>query len=151
MRDDAATQQGASAGFAPGADLPVVDTGPLTLADFVRWAGYQENWITLHYDPAAAGERLGQPDAIQSGHHRTALLARMVTDWLGSRGWLRRLEVRHAGLVRAGDTVRCEGRVRRVGASPQGVTTVEVDLWAVGRDGRRVSEGAALVDVGITE
>jgi acyl dehydratase len=148
MTDDVATRPGASAGFVEGAELPVVDTGPLTLPDFVRWAGYQENWIKLHYDASFADERLGQPGVIQSGHHRTALMTRMVTDWLGSRGWLRRLEVRHTGPVRVGDAVRCEGRVRQIGRSPQGMTTVEVDLWAIRQDGCRVSEGAAVVEVG---
>jgi len=142
-----ATGRPMTAGLTLGAEIPALDVGPLTLSDFVRWAGYQENWIRVHYDEAFAQEEMGLTGPIQSGHYRTALLARMVTDWLGSAGWMRRLAVRHTGPVQCGDVVRCEGRVRQVGATGDRVTAVEVEVWAVGRDGQRVSEGTAAVVV----
>jgi len=130
-----------------GAEIPEVEIGPLTLADFVRWAGYQENWIRLHYDRTQAVEHAGYRDVVQSGHHRTALVARMVTGWIGERGWLRRLSIRHTGMVHPGDTVRCAGRIRDVRESPSGRLDVEIDVWAVRQDGERVSVGVALADV----
>lgn len=131
----------------PGAELPALQAGPFTLGDFVRWAGYQENWIRTHYDAAYARDEMGLAGPIQSGHHRTALLARMVTDWVGPSGWLRRLAVRHTGQVRCGDVVRCQGRVLRVRTVGGQTTEVEVEIWAVGANGRRVSEGSATVEV----
>jgi len=130
-----------------GAEIPEVEIGPLTLADFVRWAGYQENWIRLHYDRTHAVERAGYRDVVQSGHHRTALVARMVAGWIGERGWLRRLSIRHTGLVHPGDTVRCAGRIRDVRTSETGRLAVEIDVWAVRQDGERVSTGVAVADV----
>ncbi len=130
-----------------GAALPAVEAGPLTLVDFVRWAAYQENWLRLHYDRAFAQER-GLRDCIQSGHHRTALLARMITDWLGPAGWLKRLAVRHGAPVYHGDTIRCEGRVRGSStATAGGRVVVDLDVWAVTQDGRRASEGTATVEL----
>lgn len=129
---------------APGAPLPAVEIGPLQLADFVRWAAYQENWFALHYDRAFAQAR-GLRDCIQSGHHRTALIARMITDWLGPSGWLKRLAVRHRAPVFVGDTIRCEGRVRR--ADPEGGRLVDLDVWVLTGDGRRTSEGTAAVEL----
>ena len=130
--------------IAPGAPLPAVEIGPLELAHFVRWAAYQENWFALHYDRAFAQER-GLRDCIQSGHHRTALLARMITDWLGPSGWLKRLAVRHRAPIYVGETIRCEGRVR--GAGPEGGRTVDLDVWVVTVDGRHASEGTAAVEL----
>jgi acyl dehydratase len=135
------------AGLAPGAELPALDVGPLALSDFVRWAGYQENWIRMHYDAAFARQDAGLSGPVQSGHHRTALLARMITDWLGARGWLRRLAVRHTGQVRCGETIRCEGRVREVRDAAGGRTEVDLEIWATAGDGRRVSEGSASVEM----
>ncbi|HET8678802.1 MAG TPA: MaoC/PaaZ C-terminal domain-containing protein [bacterium] len=129
---------------APGAALPAVEIGPLVLADFVRWAAYQENWFALHYDRAFAQQH-GLRDCIQSGHHRTALLTRMITDWLGPSGWLKRLAVRHRAPVFVGETIRCEGRVR--GAGSEGGRVVELDVWVVTPDGRRASEGTAAVEL----
>ncbi len=129
---------------APGTPLPAVEMGPLQLADFVRWAAYQENWFALHYDRAFAQQR-GLRDCIQSGHHRTALIARMITDWLGPSGWLKRLAVRHRAPVFVGETIRCEGRVR--GADPQSGQVVNLDVWVRTGDGRRTSEGTAAVEL----
>jgi acyl dehydratase len=126
-----------------------LEVGPLTLTDFVRWAGYQENWIRIHYDRAYAVEQAGQRDVVQSGHHRTALIARMVTGWIGQRGWLRRLSVRHTGVVHPGDTLQCAGRVRDVQTAGDGRFAVEIEVWAARGDGERVSTGVALADIAI--
>lgn len=147
MTDKGAAGRSVTAGVAQGTELPALEVGPLTLSDFVRWAGYQENWMRVHYDAVFAREHAGLAGPIQSGHYRTALLTRMVTDWVGSAGWMRRLAVRHTGPVGCGDVVRCEGRVRQVRAADDHATTVEVDIWAVGRDGQRVSEGTASLEV----
>ncbi|MGQ0549343.1 MAG: MaoC/PaaZ C-terminal domain-containing protein [Armatimonadota bacterium] len=149
MTDPGAAKGHAAIGSSPldiaaGALLPAVEMGPLTLADFVRWAAYQENWFALHYDRAFAQMR-GLRDCIQSGHHRTALLTRMITDWLGSAGWLKRLAVRHGAPVYVGETIRCEGRVRD--SSAGGARVVNLEVWAVTLDGRHVSEGTAAVEL----
>lgn len=133
--------------IAPGTSLPALEVGPLTLIDFVRWAGYQENWLRIHYDHAYARERAGLAGCVQSGHHRTALLARLVTDWLGRDGSLTRLSVRHVAPVGPGDAIRCEGIVRRVAGTPGDGRSADVDLWAVTQRGQRVSDGTAIVEL----
>jgi acyl dehydratase len=130
-----------------GAEIPGLEIGPLSLTDFVRWAGYQENWIRLHYDRAYALEYMDQSDVVQSGNHRTALLVRMITSWVGPSGWVRRLSVRHTGLIRPGDTVRCAGCIRDVRTTQDGARTVEAEIWAVRQDGEQVSAGVALVEI----
>jgi acyl dehydratase len=130
----------------PGTELPGLDVGPFTLTDFVRWAAYQENWLRIHYDRAYATQHARGTDCIQSGHHRTALLTRMITDWLGTRGRLVRLAVRHTGPVFPGDSIRCRGRIRS--STPGGgETVVDLDISAVTTDARLVSEGTASVRI----
>ena len=51
------------------------------------------------------------------GAYRQALLARTLTDWIGPRGVLRKLRVRHTAPTYEGDSIRYSGRV--VEKSPQ--------------------------------
>lgn len=130
-----------------GDELPVLVVGPFTLADFVRWAAYQENWLRMHYDKAYADRHAHLPNCLQSGHHRAALLARMITDWLGSEGRLRRFAVRHTAPVFLGDTVRCGGRVRGTSGTEDKRMLVELDIWAINQNAQVVSEGTAVTEV----
>ncbi len=133
-------------GLKPGTELPGLDVGPLTLTDMVRWAAYQENWLRIHYDRVYATQHAGLADCIQSGHHRTALLTRMITDWAGERGHLARLEVRHTAPVFPGNSIRCRGLIRSANASGA-ETVVELEIWAVTSDARVASEGTATVKI----
>src|SRR5438046_10698533 len=78
-----------------GAEIPVREYGPLTVVDTVRWAGLQENWQHLHYDRDHVRQHNGLKTFIASGAYRHALLMRMLTDWIGPRGWLKQISARH--------------------------------------------------------
>ena len=94
-----------------GDSIPSREYGPLSIADTVRWAGLQENWQHLHYDRDHVREHNGLPTFIASGAYRQALLIRMLTDWIGPRGWLRKISVRHTHSTFEGDVMRFGGRV----------------------------------------
>jgi acyl dehydratase len=141
----------ASEPLAAGIELPALTIGPLTHIDLVRWAGYQENWLRIHYDAAHAGRALGAKDAVQSGHHRTALIVRVITDWLGDGGWVRRLSIRHAAPVFAGDTLTCGGSVRALRADTGGPQTIDLDVWARVGSNKTASEGTAVVELRSTD
>jgi acyl dehydratase len=87
-----------------GQTAPESRHGPLTLVDTIRWCGFQENWwASLHYDRDRVRTRSGLRSFIASGAYREALVARMITDWIGPRGMLRRLSVRHVASTLEGD------------------------------------------------
>lgn len=130
----------------PGLELPELCLGPYTLTDFVRWAAYQENWLRIHYDRDYAKQQPGVHDCIQSGHYRTALMVRMITDWVGTFGKLTRLTAQHTAPVFPGDSIRCGGRIRTTTAITGGVT-VELEIWAVKQGGQVASEGVAVVEI----
>jgi acyl dehydratase len=99
------------AGVAVGDALPEATFGPLTIDDTVRWAGSQEIWERLHFDREYAREHSGQQTFIASGAYRQALLLRMLTDWIGPRGVVRKLRLRHTAPTLEGDLMRYSGRV----------------------------------------
>ena len=96
---------------AVGDVVPPRDYGPLTIVDTVRWAGLQENWQHLHYDRDHVRQHNGLRTFIASGAYRQALLIRMLTDWIGPRGWLRKISVRHTHSTFEGDTMRFSARI----------------------------------------
>lgn len=93
-----------------GDALPEREYGPLSVVDTVRWAGFQENWARLHYDRDYARQHSGLRTFIASGAHRQTLLIRVLTDWVGPRGTLRRLSLRHSRPTYEGDLMRFSGR-----------------------------------------
>jgi acyl dehydratase len=96
---------------AVGDAIPQREHGPLTIVDTVRWAGLQENWQHLHYDRDHVRQHNGLKTFIASGAYRQALLIRMLTDWIGPRGWLRKISVRHTYSTFEGDMMRFGGRI----------------------------------------
>jgi 3-hydroxybutyryl-CoA dehydratase len=105
-----------------GHSIPDREYGPLTVVDTVRWAGLQENWQHLHFDRDHVRAHNGLRTFIASGAYRQALLIRMLTDWIGPRGWLRRISVRHTHSTFEGDSMRFGGEVFEKSSDP-------FDLW----------------------
>lgn len=94
-----------------GAAIPAATYGPLTIIDTVRWAGVQENTEQVHWDREFARQHSKLRTFIASGAYRQALLARTLTDWIGPRGRLRKMCVRHVAPLFEGDTIICGGRI----------------------------------------
>jgi acyl dehydratase len=103
---------------AVGAVIPEREYGPLTIVDTVRWAGLQENWQHLHFDRDHVRQHNGLKTFIASGAYRQALLMRLLTDWLGPRGWLGKISVRHTYSTFEGDLMRFGARIVEKSADP---------------------------------
>src|SRR5512132_3825638 len=101
-----------------GDSIPSCEYGPLTIVDTVRWAGLQENWQHLHYDRDHVREHNGLSTFIASGAYRQALLIRMLTDWVGPRGWLSKITVRHTYSTFEGDMMRFSARITEKSSDP---------------------------------
>jgi acyl dehydratase len=103
---------------AVGDKIPPREFGPLTIVDTVRWAGLQENWQHLHFDRDHVREHNGLKTFIASGAYRQALLMRMLTDWIGPRGRLRKISVRHTYSTFEGDLMRFSGTITEKSTDP---------------------------------
>ncbi|MBM4264297.1 MAG: hypothetical protein FJ145_23095 [Deltaproteobacteria bacterium] len=121
--------------------LPTAQHGPLTIVDTVRWAGLQENWQHLHYDRDHVREHNGLKTFIASGAYRQALLIRMLTDWIGPRGWLRKINVRHTYSTFEGDSMSFGGRVVRK-SEDSSDRWIECELTGKNQDNKDILIGA---------
>lgn len=103
---------------AVGNSIPQREYGPLTIVDTVRWAGLQENWQHLHFDRDNVREHNGLKTFIASGAYRQALLMRMLTDWIGPRGWLRKISIRHTYSTFEDDMMRFSAQIAEKSGDP---------------------------------
>lgn len=136
----AASQQLYFEDISPGDPLPGREYGPLTIIDTVRWAGLQENTARLHYDRDYVREHSGLKTFIASGAYRQALLVRMLTDWIGPRGQLRKPSLRHSHPTFEGDIMRYSGKV--VEKSPHlNDSWITCDLEGKNQEDRQILTG----------
>ena len=134
-----------AAEIAPGDLLPPLHFGPLTIIHTVRWAAFTENWYRVHFDREYAASE-GEGAIIASGGFRLALIARMLTDWLGTNGQLRRLLVRQAWPTHEGEVLTIAGQVEQCKATAAG-TTVTCRVWGCDGEHREVLQGTAVVEL----
>ncbi len=123
-----------------GEQIIAVEYGPLTIVDNVRWAGVQENTERIHFDRDHARTHSGLRSFIASGGYRQALLARALTDWLGPRGRLRRLSVRHTRPTFEGDMIRYRVRVTEVSTTAAG-TAISCDIEGTNQNQEKILTG----------
>jgi acyl dehydratase len=96
----------------PGFEIPEL-VRTIELPDMIAYAGSTWDWHRLHYDHDFVA-RAGLPGPVVDGQVFGALLAEMLMDWLGPRGWVSTLSFRFKNMVFAGETVRCTGVVTAV-------------------------------------
>jgi acyl dehydratase len=126
-----------------GDEIVATEFGPLTIVDTVRWAGVQENSERTHWDREFVRENMRLRTFIASGGYRQALLARALTDWLGPRGRLRKMQVRHLGPTFEGDMLRYSVKV--TGMTPEGDwTAVACDFEGKNQKDEQVMVGTCL-------
>src|SRR5256886_3092004 len=123
-----------------GDSIPSREYGPLTIVDTVRWAGLQENWQHLHYDRDHVREHNGLSTFIASGAYRQALLMRMLTDWIGPRGWLRKISVRHTYSTFEGDMMRFSARIAEKSDDPSD-PWVTCELEGTNQEDKQILKG----------
>ena len=94
---------------------------------FLQISGSQD-WYPVHHDPAFA-RKAGHADIFMNTGFTQAALVRVVTDWMGDDGFLRKLSLEMRRQQRPGDTMVCKGKVidkyRRGGEG-----WVELAVWA---------------------
>lgn len=127
-----------------GHPIPRRTFGPLTIVDTVQWAGFQENWYRLHWDRDFVRERSGLRTFIASGGYREALLVRTITDWIGSRGILRKLTVRQSFPTFEGDLIVYSGTVAEKSTTPND-PWIACDLEGKNQDDRVLLTARCLV------
>ncbi len=106
----------------PGYDLYLSET---KVAEQVSGS---QDFYAVHHDRefARAG---GHKDIFFNTGFTRAALSRLLTDFVGVDGWVRRLSYEMRKMNRPGDTLRLRGKVTRVHQDPGGAGLVDIDLW----------------------
>jgi len=106
-----------------GFDLPLTET---RVAQQV--SGLQD-FYAVHHDRefARAG---GHPDIFVNTGFTRAALCRLLTDFVGTDGWVRRLSYEMRRMNRPGDTMQLRGRVTKKYVAEDGAHCLDIKLWA---------------------
>ena len=119
-----------------GTVLPSL-TKEITTVQMMMYGAATWDFMRVHYDADYTRQR-GFPGPFVDGQMLGAFLAQLVVDWVGNPGALKRLSVRYRNFVFPGDTVTCNGSVRRKYVDGQD-HLVECELAAQNQNGEVVA------------
>lgn len=126
-----------------GDEIPRLVVGPVTLQDLVEWCGAEEDYLNIHYDKAVA-KAAGLPGCVIQGYFKCGMLGRMLTDWLGEDGSLKKMGVSYRGMDFPGDTLTCHGKVTNKYVE-EGENCIELEIWTENQRGEKTTPGTAVV------
>lgn len=110
-----------------GDELPPVSLDINLKRLFLQASGSQD-WYPVHFDQAFA-RKAGHDDVFMNTGFVQAAIVRLITDWMGDSGFLKRLYFEMRRQHRPGDTMVCRGRV--VGKEERdGAGCVYLEVWA---------------------
>ncbi len=125
-----------------GMSIPTLVKLP-TPRQLVQWAGASDDYEEIHYDKDFA-QKAGMPGVIVHGWLTTSFLCQMLTDWIGEKGKLRKVNCRYQGMHVPGEELRCKGKVVKKYVQ-DGNHLIECEIWAENPKGERTTPGNASV------
>jgi acyl dehydratase len=126
-----------------GMELPGISYGPVTTEMMVRFEAARNNFHPLHYDKDfARGE--GHPDVLVEGPMKFALFERLMREWIGEDGIIKKISATYRGIDIPGNTLLINGKI--ISKSIEGDQgNVYCELWAENQMGTITTKGNALV------
>ena len=109
----------------------------------VLWAAGSGDYYQIHYDKDFA-QATGLPDRITHGALKHALLGRMLHEWVGAGGRVKRVACQYRGMDMVDKDVTCNGVVTGK-RSENGENLVDVEVWTEDPDGQKTTPGTATV------
>ena len=109
----------------------------------VQWAAGSGDFYQIHYD-ADFARSTGLSGIIVHGALKHALLGRMLHEWVGYGGTIKKWGVSYRGMDYPGQPLACKGVVtakRQEG----GECLVDLDIWTQNPEGQRTTPGTATV------
>jgi acyl dehydratase len=114
-----------------------------TTRQLVMWAGAVGDYMPIHYDKDFAQSR-GLSGVIVHGQLVGAFLGQLMTDWIGEKGTLRKLNCSYKGMNYPGEVINLKGKVTKKYVE-DGQYCVECSLWAENARGEKTASGTAVV------
>jgi acyl dehydratase len=125
-----------------GQELPQLVKHPTT-RQLVKWAGASGDYYEIHYDKDFA-QSTGLQGCIVHGWLTFSFVAQLVTDWMGSDAFLKKVGVSYRGMQVPGEDIICKGKITKKYQS-DGENVVECDVWAENTEGKKTTPGSAVV------
>ncbi|HET7753180.1 MAG TPA: MaoC/PaaZ C-terminal domain-containing protein [Anaeromyxobacteraceae bacterium] len=122
-----------------GDELPPLVKPPVDRVQIARYAG-----ASFDFNPLSVDEHHARNSGFPAPHVPATLvmgfLAELAVDWLrGAR--IRRFSARFVKIVFPGDVLTCRGRVVDRRFEPNGVYTVDIEVWAENQRGELATRG----------
>lgn len=125
-----------------GMELPGFSFGPITTEHLVRWACARGNYHPIHYDKDFAKEQ-GLPDVVVQGPLKLGLLDRMMRDWVGEHGWLKKITCNYRGFDIPGSVLICKGKIVSKSLE-EGEGHVHCEIWVQNQKEEVTTKGTAI-------
>ncbi len=109
----------------------------------VYWAAGSGDFYQIHYDKDFA-LRTGLPDRIVHGALKHALLGRMLHEWVGADGSVKRVACQYRGMDMVDKDVICKGAITGK-RSENGENLVDLEIWTETPEGQKTTPGTATV------
>ncbi len=124
-------------------ELPELTYGPVTTEMMVRFAAARNNFHPIHYDKDVARAE-GHPDVLIQGPLKLALFDRLIREWIGEEGALKKISATYRATDLPGNTLLIKGKV--LSKSIEGDDcTIYCELWAENETGKTTTNGSAVV------
>jgi acyl dehydratase len=107
------------------------------------WAAGSGDFYQIHYDKDFA-QRTGLPDRIVHGALKHALLGRMLHEWVGAEGSVKRVACQYRGMDMVDKDVICKGAISGK-RSENGENLVDLEIWTETPEGQKTTPGTATV------
>lgn len=111
----------------------------------VWWAAGSGDYYQIHYDKDFA-QTTGLPERIVHGALKHALLGRMLHEWVGEKGFVRRVACQYRGMDMINRDVICKGVVKGK-RSEDGRHLVDLEVWTEDPEGNKTTPGTATVEL----
>ena len=125
-----------------GQEIPVL-TEKGTSQRLVMWAAGSGDFYQIHYDKDFA-QGTGLPDRITHGALKHALLGRLLHEWVGDGGRVKKVACQYRGMDIVNEDVICHGVVKRK-YQEGGENLVELDIWTEAPQGQKTTPGTGIV------
>lgn len=126
-----------------GMQLPEIHYGPITTDMIVHFVCSSNNFHPIHYDKDIARAE-GHPDVLAHGPLKLALFDRLIREWVGDSGILKRITATYSRPNYPGDTLIITGKVSYTFLE-KGEGYVECEIWSKNQKEKINTKGTALI------
>jgi acyl dehydratase len=110
-----------------GQEIPTSYTLKIDMTRVCLQVSGTQDYYQVHHDRDFARKQ-GVPDIFVNTGFLTAALGRLVTDWIGPEGWLKKFKIEMRKMAFLGDILTVKGRVADK-YERDGESIVEADVW----------------------